>query len=191
MIQRFMPRIFITFSNNRPQLVLLFVLVALSSCDFSAPQNCLAVYQERADLQSGFTLDQTGLANKTGSPLYWSRCPAGMQLSSPNTCSGTPLFLDFDQAQTYAQDISDKSGQSIRLPTQREMDSITENMCVNPSLNTNVFPAAETVNFWTSEQHSYRSNLACTFYTYQGLTSCLEVKSTEHPFMLVIERDSF
>ena len=186
-----MSRTLITFSNNRSSSFLLFCVLALSSCDFRSPQDCLTVFQKRPDLLSNFSLEKNGLANKAGSPLSWSRCPAGMQISSPNTCSGNPLFLNFDQAQTYAKDISDKSGQTIRLPTQREMESITENMCVNPSLNTNVFPAAATDNFWTSEQHSFRGNLACTFYTYQGLTSCLEVKSTEHPFMLIIERDSF
>jgi hypothetical protein len=149
------------------------------------------VFQDRPDLLSGFSLDQNGLANKAGSSLFWSRCPAGMQFSSPQICSSSPLLLSFDQAQTYALDISDKSGQTIRLPTRREMNTITEDNCINPSLNTNVFPASSTDKFWTSEQDTFRSNLACTFYTFEGRSSCLEPKISERPFMLVIERDRF
>ena len=181
----------LTRSTHRFSYLLLSLSLALSCCDFRAPETCFIVFQDRPDQLSGFTISENGLANKAGSPLYWSRCPAGMRFSDPNTCSGIPLLLSFDQAINYAQDISEKTDQKIRLPLVDELDDITENSCINPSLNTNVFPAASTDNYWTSEQHSFRDNLACTFYTYQGLASCLEVKSTEHPFMLVIERDIF
>lgn len=180
-----------TRSTHLLPYFLLSAVLVLSSCDFRTPETCFAVFQNRPDQLSGFSLSENGLANKAGSPLYWSRCPAGMRFSDPNTCSGIPLLLSFDQAINYAQDISEKTDQKIRLPLVDELDDITENSCINPSLNTNVFPAASTDNYWTSEQHSFRDNLACTFYTYQGLASCLEVKSTEHPFMLVIERDIF
>ena len=170
---------------------LLSVVLVLSSCDFRTPQTCFMAFQDRPNQRSSCSFSENGVANKAGSPLYWSRCPAGMRFSDPSTCSGIPLLLSFDQAINYAQDISEKTDQKIRLPLIDELDDITENSCINPSLNTNVFPAASTDNYWTSEQHSFRDNLACTFYTYQGLASCLEVKSTEHPFMLVIERDIF
>tara|TARA_B110000305_G_C19250903_1_gene544701 strand:- start:145 stop:489 length:345 start_codon:yes stop_codon:yes gene_type:complete len=114
-----------------------------------------------------------------------------MRFSSPQNCSGTPLFLNYNQAQAYAIDISEKSAQKIRLPTRHEMSSITENNCINPSLNTNVFPASTIDKFWTSEQNFLRSNLACTVYTYQGRATCNESKIIERPFMLVIERESF
>ena len=175
-----------TRSTHPLPYFLLSVVLVLSSCDFRSPQTCFLVFQDRPNQLSGFSLSENGLANKAGSPLYWSRCPAGMRFSDPNTCSGIPLLLSFDQAINYAQDISEKTDQKIRLPLIDELDDITANSCLNPSLNTNVFPAASTDNYWTSEQHSFRDNLACTFYTYQGLASCLEVKSTEHPFMLVI-----
>ena len=186
-----MPMTTSTRSTHRFSYFLLSLFLALSSCDLRTPQSCFTVFQDRPDQLSGFVITENGLANRAGSPLYWSRCPAGMRLSDPNTCSGIPLLLSFDQAIEYARDISEKSDQHIRLPSIEELDDITENSCINPSVNTNVFPAVTTDNYWTSEQHSFRDNLACTFYTYQGLASCLEVKSTEHPFMLVIERDIF
>ena len=186
-----MPNTHLILRICRSSLLLTLSIFILSSCDFRSPQNCSAVYQDRPDLLSNFSLDQNGLANKTGSLLSWSRCPAGMQFSSPQNCSGTPLLLNFDQAQTYATEISEKSAQKIRLPTRREMDSITESNCINPSLNTNVFPASSIDKFWTSEQNMLRSNLACTVYTYQGRATCNESKTIERPFMLVIEREIF
>jgi hypothetical protein len=176
---------------SRTSLSLLIFLFLLSKCDYRSQPNCYEAFQDRPDLLSGFSLAQGGLANRTGSSMFWSRCPAGMQFSEPKNCSGNPAFLNFDQAQTYAIDMSDKSGQKIRLPTRREMSTLTESSCINPSLNTNVFPAASSENFWTSEEDRFRNNLACTFYTYQGRSSCLELKTTEYPFMLVIERDRF
>ena len=163
----------------------------LTGCDFRSPQDCSVVYQDRPDLLSNFVIDQSGLANRAGSSLSWSRCPAGMRLSSPKNCSGAPLLLNFDQAQTYAMEISEKSAQKIRLPTRREMSSITESNCINPSLNTNVFPIPTIDKFWTSEQNLLRNNLACTVYTYQGRATCNESKIIERPFMLVIERARF
>ena len=175
----------------RTALLLKISIFILSGCDFRSPQNCSAVYQDRPDLLSNFSIDQSGLANKAGSSLSWARCPAGMQFSSLQNCSGAPLFLNFDQAQTYAMEISEKSAQTIRLPTRREMSSITESNCINPSLNPNVFPASAIDKFWTSEKNTLRSNLACTVYTYQGRATCNESKLIERPFMLVIERESF
>ena len=172
-------------------LMLALSIFVLTGCDFRSPQDCHVMYQDRPDLLSNFFIGQNGLANKAGSLLSWSRCPAGMRFSSPQNCSGTPLFLNYDQAQTYATEISEKSNQTIRLPTRREMESITESSCINPSLNTNVFPVPVIDKFWTSEQNTLRSNLACTVYTYQGRATCNEPKVIERPFMLVIERESF
>lgn len=186
-----MPSARLLLKFPRTSLSLLISLVLLSSCDYRSQPDCYMAFQDRPDLLSGFSLAENGLANKAGSSISWSRCPAGMQFSDPQNCSGIPVLLTFDQAQTYAIDMSNKSGQTVRLPTRREMSRLSENSCINPSLNTNVFPAASSENFWTSEEDTFRDNLACTFYTYQGRSSCLELKTTEYPFMLVIERDRF
>lgn len=175
----------------RTAILLTLSIYILSGCDFRSPQDCSAVYQDRPDLLSNFSIGQNGLANRAGSSLSWARCPAGMQLSSLQDCSGSPLFLNFDQAQIYAIEISEKSAQNIRLPTRSEMKSITESNCINPSLNPNVFPASAVDKFWTSEQNMLRSNLACNVYTYQGRSTCNESKSIERPFMLVLERENF
>ena len=172
-------------------LLLTLSAFVLTGCDFRSPQDCPVMYQDRTDLLSNFSTDQNGLATKAGSLLSWSRCPAGMQFSSPQNCSGTPLFINYDQAQKYAIEISEKSAQTIRLPTRSEMASITESSCINPSLNTNIFPVPVIDKFWTSEQNALRSNLACTVYTYQGRATCNEAKVIERPFMVVIERESF
>jgi len=186
-----MPNVHFILRIFRIFFLMILSIFFLSGCDFRSPQDCSVVYQDRPDLLSNFAIDQNGIANKAGSSLSWSRCPAGMRFSSPKTCSGAPLFLNFDQAQTYAMEISEKSAQTIRLPTRREMGSITEGNCINPSLNTNVFPIQTVDKFWTSEQNPLRSNLACTVYTYQGRATCNESKIIKRPFMLVIERGLF
>jgi hypothetical protein len=175
--------------NHTPTILWLILCLIVTSCDyFKKPDSCASIFENSPDLLSGFSLRSGGLANHDNTPLDWARCPAGMLFKSSQSCAGQPLLLDFKQAQLYAGELAEKSGQKIRLPTGKEMDSVKERSCINPALNLNVFPEAITDNYWTSEENSNRSRLGCVFYTYQGRRSCLEPKELEHPFMLVVDR---
>ena len=180
----------IKFFTNRLLILCIISLPIVTSCDyFRAPEDCSKFFESRPDSLSGFSLCSGGLATHGKNTIDWARCPAGTQFKASKTCSGTPLTLTFQEAQAYAKELSNKSGQSIRLPTSREMASITEKACINPAINLNVFPSADVDNYWTSEENSSRTRVACAYYTYQGRRSCLEPKDLPHPFMLVLDRD--
>lgn len=175
----------------RPWGLILCLILSLivTSCDyFRSPEQCPTVFENRPGLLSGFFIRSGGLANRPNNPIDWARCPAGMQFKPPQTCAGEPLILNFNEAQLYAQELAEKSGQNIRLPTSDEMGSITERSCINPAVNPNVFPSTTIDNYWASDDNSTRSRLGCSYYTYQGRKSCLEPKEIEHPFMLIIDR---
>lgn len=177
--------------NNRIRILSIIYPLIVTSCDyFRAPEDCSQFFQNRPDSLSGFSILSGGLATNTQNTIDWARCPAGTQFKAPQTCSGAPLTLTFQEAQAYAKELSEKSGQSIRLPTSKEMGSIAEKACINPAINLNVFPSADVDNYWTSEENSSRNRVACAYYTYQGRRSCLEPKELLHPFMLVLDRDS-
>lgn len=162
----------------------------VTSCDyFRTPPDCTEFFEKRSALLSGFSLRSGGLANRGNNPLDWARCPAGMQFRASQTCSGESLTLTFQEAQAYAQELSEKSGQPIRLPTSDEMASITEKSCINPALNLNVFPSSDIDNYWTSDTNPSRTRLGCAYYSYQGRRSCLEPKELPHPFFLVVDRN--
>lgn len=178
-------------SNNCLLILCVIYPLIVTSCDyFRTPEDCSQFFQNRPDSLSGFSMLSGGLATHKENTIDWARCPAGTQFKATQTCVGVPLALTFQEAQAYAKELSEKSGQSIRLPTSKEMASITERACINPAINLNVFPSADVDNYWTSEENSSRNRVACAYYTYQGRRSCLEPKELPHPFMLVLDRDS-
>ena len=180
------------FAKRISRFVLFAALpLGLGACDFRILPPCAEYFSERPELLSGFLLTDNGLARRPGEAIAWSRCPAGMRFTNQQTCAGTPVTLNFDQAQRYAEDMADKSAQAIRLPSQREVKSLTERSCLNPALNTNVFPAAASEKIWSGSEHWLRSDLACSSYTYEGQSTCNEAKTTALPFFLVIEQELF
>ena len=184
-----MPSTFNLFKDLHAFTVLILLI---TGCDiYKAPDECSEVFKDRSDLLSNFSIAAPGLVTIDDSSILWSRCPAGMQFKEPQSCIGEQLLLNFDQAQIYAMETAEKSGQNIRLPTTDEMDSISESKCINPALNLNIFPSSISDNHWTSNENISRRNVACVFYTFQGRKSCLEPKEMQHPFMLVIESDPF
>lgn len=184
-----MKRSFSLITRLRPLILYLILSLIVTSCDyFRSPEQCSTVFENRPDLLSGFSIRGGGLANRQKNTIDWARCPAGMQFKPSQTCAGQQLLLNFNEAQRYAQELAEKSGQKIRLPTSDEMSSITEPSCINPAINLNVFPSTTIDNYWTADENSTRSRLGCSFYTFQGRRSCLEPKDLEHPFMLIIDR---
>ncbi len=74
--------------------------------------------------------------------LVWQRCAFGQGWSG-STCSGTAFTSAWAAAVTGAP-----SG--WRLPNVKELESIVERQCAAPAMNTAAFPAAPSVNFWSS-----------------------------------------
>ncbi len=174
--------------SSKSLTLTLILSLGLASCDFSNDPNCIDYFSSNNNDFSSFLDPEGGLITTLSSNIYWSRCPAGQAFSSPDACTGEAIYLNFQEANSYAQDLSDKSGRSVRLPTRQDFDQITEDRCINPAVNTNIFPSMITENFWTSSSSAMRSNLACTYYSYKGSISCLEPKDIEHPFLIVIDK---
>jgi hypothetical protein len=71
------------------------------------------------------------------------------------------------------------------LPTDDEFKAITAQECINPALNTNVFPQLPIENYWTLDHADYASSQKCITYSYQGSIACRLPVSEPHMFMLV------
>lgn len=79
--------------------------------------------------------------------LIWQRCAIG-QVWNQNTCSA-PIEakqLTWHEALKEAKAL----GNGYRLPNIRELHSIVEPRCHNPSINSTVFPNAVSGQFWSS-----------------------------------------
>ena len=101
--------------------------------------------------------------------LMWTRCELQVTTTNANntvnvsygneysteykTCSGTPTQMTWSEALNFVKDYgaSEYAGYNgWRLPNVKELASIVENHCYNPSLNLAVFPGGSPVQIWTN-----------------------------------------
>ena len=164
-------------------LILTFVSAITAGCDYYKDlPSCTMLYPKRD--KGSFVTDEAGLAKDSNTGLIWYRC-AGGQRYSYFKCKGEPLKLSWDDAIKYAEEFSKKSGKSWRLPTKKEMKSIMEEKCINPSLNPTVFPNVIVDNFWTASDSLNSDLFRCSVYTYKGDLFCRQPKATKLPFLLI------
>ena len=80
--------------------------------------------------------------------LMWMRCALGQSWNGA-TCTGSPTRYSWADALAGAQ--ADFAGHSDwRLPNVKELLSIVERRCFNPSINETVFPATVPGVYWSS-----------------------------------------
>lgn len=163
----------------------LMLLLTLNSCgDYRSEETC-ADSISRGD-KGRFEVNKDGFAKDIESGVTWYRCSAGQRYSNFR-CKGEILFLNWQEAMDYAAEFSEKSGVVWRLPTDNEMQSVTEEACVAPAINHNVFPDIAVENHWTLSQGLHQDIFRCAVNTYSGRLSCRQARAVAQPFMLVRE----
>ena len=160
-------------------------LILLAGCyDGRVVEKC-ADYFDSGDM-GRFEIKDRELAYDPSTRLYWSRCSVGQKLNQDN-CVGKAVTASLPEAFAYVEEISQKSSRKWRMPTNDELSSIMETRCINPAVNTNVFPDILVDNYWTSEKspHQMSGMFRCAGYTYQGSVSCRVYSTDELPFLIV------
>lgn len=80
---------------------------------------------------------------KTG--LIWMRCSLGQSWNG-TACTNTATTYDWGSALQSAKAI----GGGWRLPNIKELDSLIEQACYNPSINESIFPNTVSEAYWSS-----------------------------------------
>lgn len=102
-------------------------------------------------LVENFSLLSNGLAQDKTTGLMWMRCAYGQSWDNTNsTCTGSPQQITWQDALQASVSVSDGGYTDWRLPNVKEIATIVEKSCVDPSLNETVFPASSSENYWTS-----------------------------------------
>ena len=159
------------------------MLTMLSGCDqFKQKESCVSYFGPN-DV-GGYQLLDDGVAFHHDSGTVWYRCPAGQYFRN-GVCQGQPLTLDWTEANLFAVEFSENSSYQWRLPTADEFKAVTVQECINPALNTNVFPQLPIENYWTFDRADFASSQKCLTYSYQGSIACRLPVSEPHMFMLV------
>lgn len=158
----------------------------LVSCeDYRTKQVCADYFgDENLD---GFQVIDGGIALHVKTNTLWYRCPAGSYFSN-GACRGDPLTVSWDAAQAFSIEFSQNSSYTWQLASNEDFKAITTDQCLNPALNTNVFPAIPVDNYWTADSGNFARSRKCMIYTYQGQLACRENPNAQHPFMLVTRK---
>lgn len=101
---------------------------------------------------SDFTLHNDGTVTHNTTGLMWMRCSLGQSWDG-STCSGSPRAYTWANALSAAQSHEFAGYSDWRLPNKNELESIVEERCVSPAINTDIFPGAPSGWFWSSSPY--------------------------------------
>lgn len=122
-------------------------LVALSAGAACNTSNIQASTPSSQLTLSGAVGERLVTDNKTG--LMWMRCSLG-QTSDSLGCSGFWGTYTWSAALTIAEQTSFAGYDDWRLPNIKELMSIVEVQCNNPSINNPIFSVTGTGGYWSS-----------------------------------------
>ena len=118
--------------------------------------------------------------------LMWLRCAAGQSWRG-DACSGTATRHSWAAAQALAAELN-RAGTLFyndwRLPSLRELATVTERQCSNPRINLSVFPDTPGAAFWSSTGRLRRDGDAYVLDFASGAIGD-DVKTAEHHVRLV------
>lgn len=95
--------------------------------------------------------------------LIWQRCSLG-QTWSGVSCTGTATKHTWQNAMQASQNI----GGGWRLPNIKELQSLVERACYNPSINETIFPNTVSQSYWSSSPVASLSDSAWDVYFHYG-----------------------
>lgn len=105
-----------------------------------------------------------GTVTDTNTGLVWAKCSLGQSWventpgdSSDDQCSGTLTPLTWKGAQEAAQSANSSNYLGLsdwRVPNSKELGSLVEVACINPAINTSLFPSTPPGLYWTSSPYT-------------------------------------
>jgi hypothetical protein len=106
--------------------------------------------QALAQVPSRFTFINNSQEVQDGNTgLVWRSCAEGMAVRD-FTCFGTPLDLTHERALSYAASVASATGVAWRLPSIKELSSLTQKARLGGTIDESFFPANPISNFWSS-----------------------------------------
>ena len=128
--------------------VLITLLIAIQSAQ---AQTCKDSIEQSAP-DARYTVQSGGLEVLDElTQLIWKRCPEG--LSGDDCSTGTASTYMWSNALAL-------SDSTWRLPNIKELASLVETACYDPTINLTIFPNTPSNGFWSSSPYARYSSLA-------------------------------
>ena len=155
-------------SNAGKILIGVCCALALNTYSLAQPSLGCANFNEAVPATTAHLVDNAnGTVSDFKTGLIWKKCSEGQTYNSgDNSCSGSATGFNWQQALQRAQDVNEGiSGENLsesdwRVPNIKELASIVEQECWNPSINVSVFPSTPSSGYWSSSPVAYDSNSA-------------------------------
>lgn len=93
-----------------------------------------------------------GTVTDKNTSSVWMRCSLGQEWEG-KTCTGEATLYTWEEMETLADEfnLDGYAGHDDwRLPNLPEIGSITEGRCINPRINTEIFPLTPSVAYWSN-----------------------------------------
>ncbi len=133
------------------KLTKLLMVSGLMMAFGSQAQTCYTPSILETTPTANFEVIAPGVIKDNSTDLVWSRCVLGQSWNaSTSTCDGTGVQLTWQEALQQSADSTLGGYTNWRLPNAKELATIVEKSCVDPSVNLLLFPAAPPENHWTS-----------------------------------------
>lgn len=151
------------------QLKCLIVVSAMLICNYAIAQCSTYIYASTPSIDFVVHGDGTVTHNKTG--LMWKVCGEG-QTWSNNNCSGDVTSVTWQQALQIPNMLNANGGYAgysdWRLPNIKELQSIIEQQCYSPSIESTIFPSTASDFYWSSSPYIDGNDLAWGIYFSDG-----------------------
>ncbi len=182
---------FYLFNIKRLFFLIFFslIIIILAGCEMrKLPESCSSFLSEKK--QDRFRLSESSpVAYDKLTNITWYRCSAG-QTFNEGKCEGEVLKLTWLEAKSYAREFSESSEKTWKLPDYWQMRELQRFDCINPAIDTRVFPNVEVSHYWSRDEHIFSKRFACSVYTYKGQGLCWQRKRMELPFLLVSDENA-
>lgn len=118
-----------------------------------------------------FTVHDNGTVTHKTTGLMWKVCSEG-QAWSNGSCTGDIGSTTWDKALQIPSTLNASGGfagyTDWRLPNIKELQSLVEQQCSNPSINSSIFPSTASAFYWSSSPSAYSGYGAWGVYFYYG-----------------------
>ena len=162
------------------QKITLMILLAASSYTYALCNDRVA--RTAPDSRYELLNNNTEVKDKqTG--LIWQRCSLG-QIWDGTSCTGSAAKYNWANALQTAKNL----GNGWRVPNVKELDSLIEQACYNPSINETYFPNIRSGNLWSSSPVAYHGNRAWVVDFYYSSNS--DASSKYNPYTVLLVRSS-
>ena len=136
----------LNIQNNSKVFKKIIVLVLLSTLSVSMyAQNC------KSNIPNNYIDNTNGTITHKNTKLMWKKCSQGQTWSGlNNTCTRNTLSMNWKEALQSAEKDKFAGYDNWRVPNIKELGSLVELSCHNPSINEKIFPHTPSSSFWSS-----------------------------------------